>query len=178
MSTVPPVPTVPALSRDRTPARPRQAVPRRAALAALLAALVLAAPPGRLLAQSPGELVVETVAGRHRFTVELADTPAERSRGLMFRESMPADHGMLFDFQAEQPVAFWMKNTPLPLDMVFIDGAGTVVQVAADTTPYSEASIPSRQPVRAVLELNAGTAARRGIRPGAKVRHPIFGGEE
>ena len=161
---------------DRTPARPRQAVPRRAALA-LLAALALAVlPPGRLSALSPGELVVETVAGRHRFTVELADTPAERSRGLMFRQSMPADHGMLFDFQTEQPVAFWMKNTPLPLDMVFIDGSGTVVQVAADTTPYSEAAIPSRQPVRAVLELNAGTAERLGIGPGAKVRHPIFGG--
>ena len=159
---------------DRTPARPRQAVPRRAAALALLAALALAL-PGRLSALSPGELVVETVAGRHRFTVELADTPGERSRGLMFRESMPADHGMLFDFQTEQPVAFWMKNTPLPLDMVFIDGSGTVVQVAADTTPYSEAAIPSRQPVRAVLELNAGTAERLGIGPGAKVRHPIFG---
>ena len=90
---------------------------------------------------------------------------------------MPADHGMLFDFQAEQPVAFWMKNTPLPLDMVFIDGAGTVVQVAADTArlrgldPLAPAG--PRRP-----GLNAGTAARRGIRPGAKVRHPIFGGEE
>jgi uncharacterized protein len=174
MSTVPPVAAV-APCRDRTAARPRQAVPRRAALVALLAALALAALPGRLSALAPGELVVETVAGRHRFTVELADTPGERSRGLMFRESMPADHGMLFDFETEQPVAFWMKNTPLPLDMVFIDAGGTVVQVAADTTPHSEASIPSKRPVRAVLELNAGTAARLGIGPGAKVRHPIFG---
>jgi uncharacterized protein len=175
MRTVPPVAAMASPRTDRTPARPRQAVPRRAALAALLAALALAAPPGRLRALSPGELVVETVAGRHRFTVELADTPGERSRGLMFRESMPADHGMLFDFQTEQPVAFWMRNTPLPLDMVFIDAGGTVVQVAADTTPYSEASIPSRRPVRAVLEVNAGTAERLGIGQGAKVRHPIFG---
>jgi uncharacterized membrane protein (UPF0127 family) len=163
--------------RDRTAAGPRQAVPRRAALALLALALAVL-PGGRILVLSPGELVVETVAGRHRFTIELADTPGARSRGLMFRESMPADHGMLFDFQTEQPVAFWMKNTPLPLDMVFIDGTGTVVQVAADTTPHSEASIPSRRPVRAVLELNAGTAARLGIGPGAKVRHPIFGGQE
>ena len=92
----------------------------------------------------------------------------------MFRESMPADHGMLFDFKTDQPVAFWMKNTPLPLDMLFIDGKGTVVRIAADTVPFSEAPVSSGQPIRAVLEVNAGTAARLGIAPGAKVRHPIF----
>ena len=80
---------------------------------------------------------------------------------------------MLFDFQTEQPVAFWMKNTPLPLDMLFIDAGGSL-QIAADTEPFSETPIPSRGPIRAVLELNAGTAARFGIEPGAGVRHPIF----
>ena len=162
MSTVPPVPTVAGAVRDRTPARPRWL--SRAAPPWQRCWRRWSSPPPRPAASSrlSPELVVETVAGRHRFTVELADTPAERSRGLMFRESMPADHGMLFDFQAEQPVAFWMKNTPLPLDMVFIDDAGTVVQVAADTTPYSEASIPSRQagPRRPGAQRRHGGAAR------------------
>jgi uncharacterized protein len=161
---------------DRTAAPPRQAVRRRAALLLAAATALAALPCPRLLALSPGELVVETPAGSHRFTVELVDTPGARARGLMFRESMQADHGMLFDFRRDQPVAFWMKNTPLPLDLLFIDASGTVVQVAADATPYSEATIPSRQPIRAVLEVNAGTARRLGIEPGAKVRHPIFGG--
>ncbi len=92
----------------------------------------------------------------------------------MYRRAMQPDHGMLFDFQQEQMVAFWMKNTPLPLDLLFIDKAGTIVQVAPDAVPYSEALIPSEQPIRAVLELNAGTAKRLGITPGARVEHPIF----
>ena len=75
---------------------------------------------------------------------------------------------MLFDFQTPQPVAFWMKNTPLPLDMLFIDATGTVVRIAADTVPFSETPVPSEQPIRAVLEVNAGTAERLGIEPGAK----------
>ena len=127
------------------------------------------------LAFAPGELVVATTKGEQRFTIELARTPEERARGLMYRESMADDHGMLFDFQTEQPVAFWMKNTPLPLDMLFIDGKGNVLQIAEDTEPYSEAPIPSEQPVRAVLELNAGISRKLGITPGAKVEHPIFG---
>jgi uncharacterized membrane protein (UPF0127 family) len=126
------------------------------------------------LAFAPGELTIETPSAAYRFTIELASTPAERAQGLMFRETMPADHGMLFDFQTEQPVAFWMRNTPMALDMLFIDKIGTIVRVAADTVPYSETPVPSGQPVRAVLELHAGTAARLGITPGAKVRHPIF----
>lgn len=144
---------------------------RRAALAtgALALLLPLAAP-----ALAPGELVIETPGGPKRFTVELADTPEARAKGLMFRRSMPPDHGMLFDFEVEQPVAFWMKNTPLPLDMLFIDARGVIARIEADATPYSETPIPSGRPVRAVLELNAGTAARLGIAPGARVRHPIF----
>src|SRR3954449_3243513 len=148
-------------------------IPRRPVLG-LLAGLVIGSGPA--LALDPGELLIETPAGQHRFTVELAATPSERSRGLMFRRAMQPDHGMLFDFRAPQPVAFWMKNTPLPLDMLFIDEAGAIVQIAADTVPYSETPIPSEQPIRAVLELNAGTAKRLGITAGAKVRHTIFAG--
>jgi hypothetical protein len=136
-------------------------------------AAALAATPA--LALDPGELLIDTPGGPHRFTIELADTPGERSRGLMFRRSMQPDHGMLFDFQTEQQVAFWMKNTPLPLDMLFIDGGGIVVQIAPDTVPFSETPVPSQRPVRAVLELNAGTSEKLGIVPGSVVRHPIFG---
>jgi uncharacterized membrane protein (UPF0127 family) len=170
---LPPVRT--GRARNRTRESGRQAVPRRVVLAAVLAVAV-AGLPAR--AVDPGELVIETPAGSQSFTVELAATPGERSRGLMFRRSMRPDHGMLFDFETPQPVAFWMKNTPLPLDMLFIDGTGVVVQIEADTVPYSEDPIPSQQPIRAVLEVNAGTAKRLGIEPGAKVRHPIFHGQE
>jgi hypothetical protein len=140
---------------------------------ALLLAVLL--PVAVAQALDPGELVIDTPRGQHRFTIELADTPEERSRGLMYRRSMQPNHGMLFDFQVEQPVAFWMKNTPLPLDMLFIDATGTVLQIAADTVPFSETPVPSEQPVQAVLELNAGISKKLGIAPGAVVRHPIFG---
>lgn len=136
--------------------------------------MALAGPLPPASAFAPGELTIQTPRAAYRFTIELASTPAERAQGLMFRETMPADHGMLFDFKTEQPVAFWMRNTPLPLDMLFIDKAGTVVRIAADTIPYSETPVPSGQPIRAVLELHAGTTARLGITPGAKIRHPIF----
>ena len=126
------------------------------------------------LAFAPGELVVATTKGEQRFTIELARTPEERARGLMYRESMADDHGMLFDFQTEQPVAFWMKNTPMSLDMIFIDGKGRVVSITTDTTPFSEAAIPSWRPVRAVLEVKAGTTARLGIATGDQVRGAIF----
>jgi uncharacterized membrane protein (UPF0127 family) len=161
---------------DGTPAAGRQVVTRRRLLRAaalLLAAAGLPTMPAAAFAQ--GELTIATGTGRHRFTVELAQTSAERARGLMFRERMPADHGMLFDFVTERPVSFWMKNTPLPLDMLFIDAQGVVVRIVADAVPFSEVPIPSGRPVRAVLELNAGTAARLGIVPGARVLHPLFG---
>ena len=131
--------------------------------------------PCRVRTFAPDELTIETSQAAHVFTIELAATPGERERGLMYRQSMPVNHGMLFDFRTEQPVAFWMKNTPLPLDMLFIDGQGIVVQISADATPFSETPIVCRDPIRAVLELNAGTAAKLGIAPGARVRHPIFG---
>ncbi|MEQ9640854.1 MAG: DUF192 domain-containing protein [Alphaproteobacteria bacterium] len=120
-------------------------------------------------------LVVETAGGaRYAFEVEMAITPEQRKAGLMFRTEMAADHGMLFDFGAEDELAFWMKNTPLSLDIIFIRGDGTIVNIHRKTTPYSTESLPSDGPARAALELNAGTARALGIKPGDVVRHRIF----
>jgi len=110
----------------------------------------------------------------HDLTVELAIAPEQREHGLMFRRQMAPDHGMLFDFEQDQPVTMWMKNTYLPLDMVFIRTDGTVSRIAADTEPLSTAIISSGGPVQAVLELNAGTAAKLGIAPGDRIEHPMF----
>ncbi|MDP4026185.1 DUF192 domain-containing protein [Methylobacterium sp. NEAU 140] len=126
-------------------------------------------------AQVPTEpLTIRSGNGAHRFDVEVMRDDAGRSRGLMFRRHMAPDHGMLFDFERDAPVTMWMKNTYLPLDMVFIRPDGTVSRVAADTEPLSTAIIPSGGPVLAVLELNAGTAARLGIQAGDRVEHPMF----
>jgi uncharacterized membrane protein (UPF0127 family) len=101
-------------------------------------------------------------------------TEAEREKGLMFRRFMPADRGMLFDFKSEQSVMMWMKNTYIPLDMVFIRRDGTVSHVAENAEPLSERIIPSDGPAYAVLEINAGLARQLGIAPGDKVRHSLF----
>ena len=110
-----------------------------------------------------------------KFEVDLATNDAERSHGLMFRKQLGAYEGMLFDFYQEMPVSFWMKNTLIPLDMVFIAGDGTVKHVHANAVPLSTDAIPSLYPVRAVLEINGGSAALLGIKPGDTVKHPIFG---
>lgn len=147
----------------------RRPVPAFSAIwiaAAVLTALSvgLAAAAG----QSP-RIVLHAGGGDQTFTIEWAVTPEERARGLMFRESMAADHGMIFDFGSDRPVAFWMKNTPLALDMIFIRDDGTVDSIAADTTPFSEASVPSGGPVRYVLEVLAGTSKRIGLVPGDRI---------
>ncbi|MFD0938850.1 DUF192 domain-containing protein [Methylobacterium trifolii] len=121
-------------------------------------------------------LAIQSKSGTHRFAVEVMRTDADRSRGLMFRRSMAADHGMLFDFEQVEPVSMWMKNTYLPLDMLFIRADGTVSRIAADTEPLSTAIVASGEPVLSVLELNAGTAARLGLAPGDRVEHPLFQG--
>ncbi|HRK95741.1 MAG TPA: DUF192 domain-containing protein [Rhodospirillales bacterium] len=122
-----------------------------------------------------GLLVIETATGALPFRVELARTPAELAQGLQHRRQLPPDAGMLFDFGPERIVTMWMKNTHIPLDMLFIKADGTVGDIAQDTEPFSLETIASRVPVRAVLEVNAGTAERLGVRPGDRVRHPIFG---
>ena len=110
----------------------------------------------------------------HVFSVEIADSQAEREKGLMFRKHLPDGQGMLFDFDGEQDIAMWMKNTYIPLDMIFIRGDGSIARIAENTTPMSTAIIPSVTPVRAVLEVAGGTAARLGITPGDRVAFPIF----
>ena len=119
-------------------------------------------------------LEIVTSAGRHAFQVEIADNDATREHGLMDRRYMAADHGMLFEFDREAPVSFWMKSTYIPLDMIFIAPSGVVTHIAANAEPLSERVIPSGKPCVAVLELNGGTAASIGLKVGDKVRHPFF----
>lgn len=119
-------------------------------------------------------LVIISGDKRHNFLVETARNDAERARGLMFRKSMPADQGMLFDFERDQMVTMWMKNTYIPLDMLFVLADGRIHRIEQRTEVESERTISSGAPVRAVLELNAGTAERLGLKPGDKLIHPIF----
>ena len=123
-------------------------------------------------AQDEARLTIETAGGAHVFQVEIADNDSERSRGLMYRRTLAADHGMLFDFIVERPVAFWMKNTYVSLDMIFIRADGTIERIAERTEPLSEKLVPSDGAVRFVLEVAGGTAERLGIRRGDRIVHP------
>jgi hypothetical protein len=123
-------------------------------------------------------LVIDTESGEHSFTIEMAVTPSERGRGLMFRKFMADDAGMLFDFGEDDEASMWMQNTYLPLDMVFIKANGTVHRIARGTTPFSTEIISSKGPVRAVLELNAGIADKIGLKHGDVVHHEMFGNAE
>jgi uncharacterized membrane protein (UPF0127 family) len=141
-------------------------------LAALSFLLPAATTPLAAAKLQPLEIISKT--GVHPFEVELALTPKEQERGLMFRKSLPQGQGMLFDFKEERPLTFWMKNTYVPLDMIFIRADGTILHIAHNTTPLSEKLVPSGGPARAVLEVVAGTTQRLGIVPGDRVAHPIF----
>jgi uncharacterized protein len=118
------------------------------------------------------DLLVQSAAAEHRFLVEVAATGRDRARGLMFREEMATDHGMLFVFEGEGERHFWMKNTPLSLDIIYISEVGRIVSISAHTTPFSESIIPSGEPARYVLELNAGTSEKLGINVGDAVSSP------
>jgi uncharacterized protein len=120
-------------------------------------------------------LVIDTAAGPKTFRIEIADDPLEMQKGLMFRQSMPADQGMLFIHERDGERMMWMKNTYLALDMLFIEANGRVHRIAERTQPFSEATVPSQGPVRAVLELNAGQASAMGIKVGDMVKHKAFG---
>jgi uncharacterized membrane protein (UPF0127 family) len=124
-----------------------------------------------VLPVDPAPLVAETGKGDVSFKVEVADDEKERSAGLMYRNYLPDDRGMLFVFPQQRQVGFWMKNTPLPLDLVFIDEQG-VVQGVGTGEPFSEAAITPGVPVQYVLELKRGTAARLGIEKGVEIHHP------
>lgn len=119
-------------------------------------------------------LTIETAAGNlYRFTVELALTPEQQGRGLMFRESLPPNGGMLFVLPRERPASFWMKNTPLSLDIIFIRADGTIANIHRATTPFSEESLPSQGPIKSVLEVRGGTTAQLAIKPGDRVGYEI-----
>ncbi|MFL2687007.1 MAG: DUF192 domain-containing protein [Alphaproteobacteria bacterium] len=120
-------------------------------------------------------LEIDSGEKRHRFTIELAVTPEQKMRGLMFRKHLDPDKGMLFDYGSPQEISMWMKNTYIPLDMVFIDGKGQIAHIVERTIPMSEEYIGSDGFVRAVLELNGGTVSRLGIKLGDQVAHEIFG---
>ena len=111
------------------------------------------------------------------FDIEVADDPSERSRGLMFRTEFPDDRAMLFVFEKSRPVAFWMQNTPRPLDMLFIGEDGTIRTIGRNTKPLSRDIVSSKEPVRYVLELNGGAAARLGIEVGDRVEHEAINGQ-
>ena len=150
-------------------------------------AFLLAVPPVRAqddaaITQAQPELKTEnfeivTHTGVHRFRVEIAATPREQEVGLMYRPAMGAAHGMLFEMGPPQQAAFWMKNCPAPLDMLFIRADGRILRIAANTTPYSETPIPSGGAITGVLELRGGEAAEIDAEPGDAVRHPYFHGE-
>jgi uncharacterized membrane protein (UPF0127 family) len=150
-------------------------------LLALLLLLALAAPAAAQPQTQPqpafetDTLWIETAGGnRYTFQVELAVTPDEQAQGLMHRESLASDAGMLFLFDPVRPVSFWMKNTLIPLDMLFIASDGRIVRIAERTTPLSTDPVPSGEPVRAVLEVRGGLSSLLGIRPGDRVIHDAF----
>lgn len=115
--------------------------------------------------------------GQARFSVEVADTPRERSLGLMHRETMPRSTGMLFVYEKPQPVSFWMRNTLIPLDMIFMDERGVVQRVHENAVPLDETGIDGGDDIQFVLEINGGLAGRLGIVEGAELRHPSIGAD-
>jgi uncharacterized membrane protein (UPF0127 family) len=143
-----------------------------ASLAFLVLAVTLHGAPAS--ADGLEKLEILTSTGPHAFEVEIAADDASRERGLMDRRYMARDHGMLFEFDHDDPVSFWMKDTYIPLDMIFITPNGVVTRVVANAEPLSERVIPSGGPAAGVLELNGGAAAAIGLKVGDRVRHPFF----
>jgi uncharacterized membrane protein (UPF0127 family) len=159
---------------------------RQALTAAFLASLLLgacafgdrsnAASAGEAAYISPLEdLTIVGADGKaHAFKVEIADDEAEREHGLMNRPSMPRDHGMLFEFQDKRERSFWMRNTFIPLDIIYLDETGRIVSIQANAIPFNETPLPSYGSATGVLEINGGLADELGIKQGDTVRHPFF----
>ena len=162
---------------DRVTANRRMMTRRTLLLLAAAVAANLFALSARAQLQrfATSELTIVTATGPHRFTVEVAETPAQMEQGLMFRRTLALDAGMLFDYKAPTVATMWMRNTLIPLDMLFVDAQGRIVNIHQRAVPQSLDVIAAGAPVRAVIELNGGTAARLGIAPGDRVQHPIFG---
>ena len=146
----------------------------RAAFAGFALVLLAVARPAPALAAEEQTLEIVSRSGVHPFIVELARTDEERQKGLMFRRELPEGRGMLFDFKQDTNVTMWMKNTFIPLDMIFIRADGRIHRIAENTEPESTRIIAAGAPVRAVLEVIGGTAKQLGIRPGDRVASPLL----
>lgn len=144
-------------------------------LAAILVVIGFVVASGSVRAASFQPLEIVTKSGVQVFSVEMATTDEEKQTGLMYRKELADGKGMLFDFNPEQEVSMWMKNTYVSLDMIFIRADGRILRIAENTEPLSTRIISSGGPARAVLEVVAGTAQKYGIRPGDRVGHPLFG---
>jgi uncharacterized membrane protein (UPF0127 family) len=140
----------------------------------VFAFLLVTLPAQALENFATSELTIQTTAGAQKFSIELALSDAQMEQGLMFRRSMPANAGMLFDFKRPTPVTMWMKNTLIPLDMLFLDDRARIIDIHERAVPYSTDIIASRVPARYVIELNGGTVARLGIKPGDQAASPYF----
>jgi uncharacterized membrane protein (UPF0127 family) len=156
------------------------------ALTVLLFLLIAVQPATAARAQDPthpdtkvefaeSEIVIDTGTARRRFTVELALSRAQMVRGLMHRREMALDHGMLFLYKPPRRAGIWMRNTFIPLDIIFIKPDGTIESIHTGAKPHDETVIPSQSAVGAVLEVNAGVVRLLGIEPGDTVRHDLFG---
>ncbi|MFV0491504.1 MAG: DUF192 domain-containing protein [Pseudorhodobacter sp.] len=142
---------------------------------ALSVGFVLAALPGLAAECTPGSVEILLLqGGTARFTVEVVDTPETRARGLMFREKLARSSGMLFVYENPQRAVFWMKNTLIPLDMIFVDETGRIRKVHENAIPHDETGIDGGEGILVVLEINGGLADPMGIAPGAMLRHPAF----
>ncbi|UXN69723.1 DUF192 domain-containing protein [Devosia neptuniae] len=139
------------------------------AMAVILAASPLAA------CSDEGKLVLHSSTGDYKFNVEVVDTAESRAQGLMYRQELADDAGMLFDFKGEQPVSFWMRNTFIPLDMIFVDAKGVVKNIHVNARPHDPTGIPSDGPVQFVLEIPGGRSVEIGLKPGDTMDHPRVG---
>jgi hypothetical protein len=140
----------------------------------LLSPTARASDAGSLDTQKLQAVTAVTQNGNQTFTAEFANTPAQRARGLMFKTRLPERQGMLFDFGRDQEIRMWMKNTLIPLDMIFIQSDGRIRRIEQNTKPGSLRPISSNGAVRAVLEMRAGTSKKYGIAPGDRIIHPVF----
>lgn len=135
----------------------------------ILAVLVVAAPLSAC--SDEGKLVLHTATGNYNFAVEVVDTPESRAQGLMFRQELDDNAGMLFDFQQEREVSFWMRNTFIPLDMIFVGADGVVKTIHVNARPHDPTSISSEVPVQFVLEIPGGRSEEIGLKPGDTMDH-------
>ncbi|WP_248304958.1 DUF192 domain-containing protein [Devosia sp. FKR38] len=137
--------------------------------AAALAILLVAAPLAAC--SDEGRLVLNSATGAHEFHVEVVDTPESRAQGLMFRQELADDAGMLFDFKQERDVSFWMQNTFIPLDMIFVGADGVIKSIHVNAHPHDTTSIPSGAPVQFVLEIPGGRSEALGLKAGDTMEH-------